>query len=302
MRPVRSLPFDKPGRFYRGNLHTHSNRSDGALGVAETIAAYRDHGYDFVALTDHFREQNGWPLVDTRAFRTETFTTLIGAELHTSAIATGEPWHILAVGLPLDFPRHSTDISGAELAARARDAGAFVAIAHPNWYALGFDAAMSIEAAHAVETYNHGCHVEVDRGDSWYMADLLAVAGRRLSEVATDDAHFKIADYRGGWMNVRAERLDPDLLLAALKAGHFYSSTGPELHDVRVDGDHIHVECSPVRTIAVTGRGARSVQVVAPDGVQSANLPLAKFAGGYCRVTVVDAAGRRAWTNPIWLD
>ena len=26
-----SNPFDQPGRFYKGNLHTHSNTSDGQL-------------------------------------------------------------------------------------------------------------------------------------------------------------------------------------------------------------------------------------------------------------------------------
>jgi hypothetical protein len=28
---MHALPFDKPGRFYRGNLHTHSTRSDGTM-------------------------------------------------------------------------------------------------------------------------------------------------------------------------------------------------------------------------------------------------------------------------------
>lgn len=306
---MNDLPFDKPGRFYRGNLHMHSTHSDGVLSVADAIAAYRDHGYDFVSLTDHFMVRYSWPLIDTRDYRTDTFTTLIGAELHTSQISTGEPWHILAVGLPLDFPQHSTELTGAELAARAREAGAFVAIAHPNWYALSYDEAKSIEAAHAVETYNHGCVVEVDRGESWHIADMLAVAGRRLTAVATDDSHFKAAsspgglvDYRGGWVQVRAERLDPDRLLESLKAGHFYSSTGPELHDVRIEGDRIRISCSPARAIIVTGRGARAVRLNVPEGAESADLSLEKFAGGYCRVTVVDAQGRRAWTNPIWLD
>lgn len=301
---MESLPFAKPGRFYRGNLHTHSTLSDGALALADAVAAYRDHGYDFVAITEHFWERHGWPLADTRAFRTGSFSTLIGAELHTAAISTGEPWHLLAVGLPLDFPRHSASLSGAALAARAREAGAFVAIAHPHWYALRYDEAMAIEAAHAVEVFNYGCQVEVDRGESWHLADQMLAAGRRLSAVATDDAHFKIADYRGGWVQVRAASPDPDALLAALKAGCFYSSSGPELRDVRVEGGRIRVACSPVRAIAVTGRGARSVRLTVPSGqtVSEADLSLEKLAGGYCRVTVVDAQGGRAWTNPIWLD
>jgi predicted metal-dependent phosphoesterase TrpH len=304
MPGVRSLPFDKPGRFYRGNLHMHSTHSDGALGAAEAIDAYRNHGYDFISLTDHFMERYGYPLIDTRAHRTATFTTLIGAELHTAAISTGEPWHILAVGLPLDFPRNPTTMSGAELAARAREAGAFVAVAHPNWYALRYDEAMSIEAAHAVEIYNHGCHVEVDRGESWHVTDQMLCAGRRLTAVATDDSHFKVVDYRGGWVQVKAESLDPDALLAALKAGHFYSSTGPRLTDVRLEGGRIRVACSPARAIVVSGRGARSVRLVAPPGetVADADLSLEKIGDGYCRVTVVDAQGGRAWTNPIWAD
>lgn len=34
------LPFDKPGRFYRGNLHCHSSRSDGALDPEAVAALY----------------------------------------------------------------------------------------------------------------------------------------------------------------------------------------------------------------------------------------------------------------------
>jgi predicted metal-dependent phosphoesterase TrpH len=50
-------PFDLPGRFWRGNLHTHSNDSDGALSPSETARVYREAGYGFVAITDHFRPE-----------------------------------------------------------------------------------------------------------------------------------------------------------------------------------------------------------------------------------------------------
>ena len=38
------------------------------------------------------------------------------------------------------------------------------------------------------------------------------------------------------------------------------------------------------------------------DGVTEAELSLEKFRGSWCRLTVVDAQGRGAWSNPIWLD
>lgn len=40
---------------YRGDLHTHSNRSDGREAPAVVAANYRKAGFDFLALTDHHR-------------------------------------------------------------------------------------------------------------------------------------------------------------------------------------------------------------------------------------------------------
>ncbi len=299
---MNQLPFDKPGRFYRGNLHTHSTRSDGKLSPAEVIAAYRDHGYDFLAITDHFLESYHFPIVDTREFRTSTFTTLLGAELHAPRIELGVNWHILAVGLPLDFAPTGEAETGPTLARRAADAGAFVGIAHPAWYGLTLADALSLDAAHAVEIFNQTCATYNDRGDSWYMEDMLLAQGHRLLAYAADDAHFSTrADYRAAWIQVRSESLDPDALLAAIKAGHFYSSQGPEIRDVRLDGERVQVTCSPAQSIFVAGRASAARYETGP-GIARCEFPIGSFAGSYCRVTVVDAAGRRAWTNPIWLD
>ncbi len=51
---LRDPAFTAPGQFWRGNLHTHSTRSDGILSPEEVCRRYRDEGYDFLALTDHF--------------------------------------------------------------------------------------------------------------------------------------------------------------------------------------------------------------------------------------------------------
>jgi hypothetical protein len=133
---VRNLPFDKPGRFYRGNLHAHSSDSDGTRLPEELARLYREAGYDFLAITDHFRERYGFPVTDTRPYRREGFTTLLGAELHAPETGLSVDWHILAVGLPPDFPPRGPSEGGPDLARRAVEAGAFVGIAHPAWYGL----------------------------------------------------------------------------------------------------------------------------------------------------------------------
>jgi predicted metal-dependent phosphoesterase TrpH len=307
---TQHLPaFTAPGRFWRGNLHTHSTRSDGLLPPEEVCRRYRAEGYDFLALTDHFVGRFGYPIVDTRAFRTNSFTTLLGAELHSGAMANGELWHILAVGLPEDFaPSNSPDFrpvagqeSAPDLAARAVAAGAFVAIAHPQWSGLTLADARSITSAHAVEIYNHGCAEGCDRGDGFGIADLLLTEGRRLSLIATDDAHFAEPDHFGGWVMVKAPANEPGALLAALKAGHFYSSQGPELRDVRITADAVEVECSAVRSVILQGAGT-AAKAVHGHSMTTARVPLDRFrASPWLRVTVIDQAGRRAWSNPWFL-
>ena len=95
--------FSKSGQFFKGNIHTHSNRSDGALSPEEVCRRYKEAGYDFISISDHFIGTFDYPLVDTREMRDKNFTTLIGAELHSGKMENGELWHLLAVGLPLDF-------------------------------------------------------------------------------------------------------------------------------------------------------------------------------------------------------
>jgi hypothetical protein len=292
--------FQRQGRFFRGNLHTHSTRSDGAL-APETVAThYRDAGYDFLALTDHFLPRYEFPIVDTRPFRTNRFTTLFGAELHAPANSHGEAWHILSVGLPEDFAPTAADETGVGLARRAVDAGAFVAIAHPQWSSLTVEDGRSLPMAHAVEVYNHGCALESGRGDGAALLDQLLNEGRSIFAIATDDAHFRFDDACGGWVMVKAEANEPEELLAALKAGRFYSSQGPEIHAAEIAGGALHVECSPATSIAAVGRGQRAVHIYGRQMTRG-ELPLEKFAGDWFRFVVADAAGRWAWSNPIRL-
>ncbi len=299
-----------PGRFWRGNLHGHSTLSDGVLPPEEVCRRYRAEGYDFIALTDHFVGAFGYPVADTVPFRTNRFTTILGAELHSGAMANGELWHILAVGLPPDFaPSHTPAFhpvegqeTGPEIARRAAEAGAFVAIAHPQWSGLTLDDARSLApVAHAVETYNHGCAMGCDRPDGFHTLDLLLSEGFRLTLVATDDSHFYEPDHFGGWVMVRAEANEPQALLDALKAGTFYSSQGPEIQAVEVSGGMVRVASSAVSSIIVSGQGTASKGVHGHSMTRS-EMPLDRLGGSpWLRVTVIDRAGRRAWTNPVWL-
>ncbi len=314
---MNRLPFSMPGRFWRGNLHTHSNRSDGQLTPAETVAWYRDNGYDFVALTDHFLPRFGYPITDTRSMRSGAFTTLIGAEMHAPRTQVGNLWHIVTAGLPLDFARTAPGETGPQLAARAAASGAFVIVAHPAYYGLTVADIETMNAAHALEIYNGASALAYEMGDSGHILDVVISRGRRIDACATDDAHFghpefpQYPDHGLGWVQVRAEENDPDALVAALKAGHFYASEGPELLDVSIDRDEVVVASSPVMKVIVSAGGER-YECRYGLNLTETHVPLTFFhnaafevdpaLGTYFRVTVVDADGKRAWTNPIWLS
>ena len=50
---LTQTPRSAKGRWYKGNLHTHTLNSDGDSTPHEVATWYREHGYQFLVLTDH---------------------------------------------------------------------------------------------------------------------------------------------------------------------------------------------------------------------------------------------------------
>lgn len=295
-------PFQSPGRFWRGNIHTHSTASDGCLSPEAVCAVYKNAGYDFLCISDHFMERFGYPLTDATRFDTETFVTIRGAELHAGRIESGEPWHLLGIGLPADFAPPSPGESGPSMAARALAAGAFVAAAHPSWYRAGQEEIESLGPIHAVETWNATSAGLNDRPDSWYLLDRLVGAGGRYTACAGDDAHFtrERDDALRAWVRVKAEVLSAGAVVEALKRGAYYSSTGPELQSLTLDhSGQLAVKCSPAAWAFASGLGSR-VASARGDESTAFELDISGFDSQWCRLTVIDRNGGRAWSNPIW--
>jgi hypothetical protein len=301
------LKDGREGRFFRGNLHCHSDRSDGLLEPEEVVAAYRGAGYDFLCLSDHFEEEYGWRVTDSRPLRAENFTTILGAELSSAAWDERDCYWVTAAGLPPDFGAPPPD-DHPEAIRRAADIGALVVMLHPglnNLPLAATDRLPALDAVHAVEVYNHNAAMAAtsDRAHGAYMLDGLLEQGHRLLVNAGDDAHFgHPLDRFGGWMEVHCDRLDPEALLGSMKAGRYYSTQGPALREMLVDGDRLRVASSDAYAITLTGGGDRwqSGQERTGEPITEAEFDLVPFRGSYCRVTVVDPAGRRAWGNPVW--
>jgi DNA polymerase (family 10) len=56
-----ALPRLVSDRHIRGDLHTHSTWSDGSDPIADMVAAAGQHGYEYIAITDHFERAAASP-------------------------------------------------------------------------------------------------------------------------------------------------------------------------------------------------------------------------------------------------
>src|SRR3954453_851093 len=292
---MRPAAFASSGEWFRGNLHTHSDRSDGMAPVEQVIAEYRAAGYDFLVLTDHFEARWGWTVTDTTAARDGSFTTLLGAELSSADWDDEDVFWVNAIGLPADFPAPAPGEPYAALIHRAARAGAYNVLLHPGLTNfLDFDR-LPARDLHAVETFNvNAAHSWPDQAEGRYAVDALLARGHRLHVAVGDDAHWLHRwDRFRAWVQVRAERLEPEALLQALHAGAYYSTQGPRIEHVSVDGDRVHVTCSPARAIALTGIPGWRPDVAEGDPtLEEAVLDLGKLASPYWRLTVTAEDGR----------
>lgn len=287
-------PFVMPGRWLKGNLHTHTTRSDGEVDADERIAAYREAGYDFIALTDH-------SIVSNEAGKsTDEFLVIDGVECHVNEPESGEVYHIVGLnvppGLPLEDPMAVEEIKRVLV-----DAGALVVLAHPYWSGNTVQRMLGVlDGLFAIEVFN-ATTCSTGKGTARVHWDDLLDWGARVCGLAVDDAHGTEHDVFKGWVMVRAPSLDAASVLAALSAGAFYSTTGPRIEEVVFDGGRIRVRCSPATSITFMAQRYHGRRFVAGRG-KRLHEALYALEGEerYVRIEVADAGGGTAWTNPIY--
>jgi hypothetical protein len=69
---------------------------------------------------------------------------------------------------------------------------------------------------------------------------------------------------------------------------------------VELSGDAVHVASSACVTVIAQGAGTAAVARHGASMTRT-TVPAGRLQGSpFVRVTVVDAAGRRAWSNPVW--
>jgi hypothetical protein len=303
-------PFAEPGAWLRCALHAHTTNSDGDLTPSLLVSHYERAGFDVLAITDHW--------VRTAEPSTEGLLVLPATELDASMGEAGREAHVLGYGIESDpvepgseFPSLSETVSWIE------GAGGVPYLAHPYWSGLRVEEFAGCDGLLGLEVYNAGCELEVGRGFAGvHWDDALETDGRVWFGIAADDSHHPGLDSSLAWTWLKASDRTPEAVLGALRAGAFYSSTGPAIEELTVEDGVVELRTTPARSVVLMTGRTRGASVNAgrsgysyrgevlgrgeDGGITAARLSAPRQAP-YGRIEVTDENGGRAWTNPLWI-
>ncbi len=287
--PRLDNPYRFRGRWYKGAFHIHTTSSDGKITPRQAVSRYAARGCRIVGISDH-------------GHVTRIPPRLFPKVLLIPNVEVAWP-HLLLIGTK-GRGRYDFRSPRKAIAAGKRD-GCFIVMCHPEWSNHTMAELRRLKGAHAVEAYNHGCEYENATGFSVAQWDMLLREGRKLWGFADDDAHFSTwsPEYDGGWVMVRAPALARGAVIRALKAGSYYSSQAPVLGEISVRGGIIRLSCSPVREVRAVADGVGS------GAVLHSRRPRTRWAidvrkwwiKSYLRIELMDARGRKAWLNPMYV-
>ena len=309
--PVAAAQNPPTLQWYKGNTHAHTIESDGDSPPEVVASWYRDHGYNFLVITDH----NILVAVDglnAKLAKPGTFIVIKGEEV-TNRLGD-KAVHVNGLDTSARIGAQ-TGTTVVELAQKSVDAirreGGVPHINHPNFsWALTPDQIGQVRNNKLFEIYNGHPMVNNEGGGdapgleaAW---DSILTGGILLYGIAVDDAHtFKelgdrdLAGPGRGWVVVRAASLEARPILEAMERGDFYASTGVELTDYEVTPKAMTITVKPNAfaryRVHFIGRGGVLLKEVA--ATPSATY---EFRGdeGYVRAKVLDSNGRVAWLQP----
>jgi hypothetical protein len=308
--------------WYRGNVHTHTNWAAPDV----VVRWYREHGYQFVVLTD----LNYWtPVAGLKALFDAPGRFLVMPGIELSVGPGSRIVDVNGLGVTRFVPAAGGDtvpviLDGAALG--IREAGGVPVVAHPNltWAITAADLLATDASGGPLlfEVWNSepgmnnlGGGGRPSTEEIW---DAVLSAGRIAYGVAADDSHHFHGEFGRdranpgrAWIMVRTASLTSEALLAALAGGDFYSTTGVELQDYQTDATGIRLALSDAsrdlgwskpgsnptlyRTFFV-GEGGRVLEL------DTSLAPSYRFRGdeAYVRARVESSDGGVAWTQPVF--
>ena len=278
--------------WYRGNSHTHSQLSDtGSADDTATIAGwYKNAGYDFLIISDHNDDVATKQIFCHDELSTSTFLMLCGSELSYST-------HTLAFNID-QFIKGETSLQDA--VTRTLNGGGVPIVNHPYDSGVTATKFLATNGLNHFEVVNGGRLDQTPYHEALWDAILSAANGRIAYAVASDDNHSCSSCVGRGWIMVKAPALTKQDIEDNLRSGNFYATTGILLNDYIVDkqANTITVDSQNGETITFIGNNGSVLSTVQGKVATYHVVGTEK----YVRVKITNAAGKAAWTQPVYVS
>jgi hypothetical protein len=309
--PQTFKPSSPAGVWYKGQLHTHTLNSDGDSTPDDVVRWYREHGYNFVVITDHNYLTNVDGLNALHG-ADDKFQVIKGEEV-TDRFGD-KPIHVngLDPAALIKPPGGHSVVSMVQNMIDAIAAARGVpSVNHPNYgWAISADELAQLQRTRLFEVFNGHPLVNNAGGggvpgleETW---DRILSSGKLLYGIAVDDAHYfkrpedtTVPRPGFGWVYVRAQRLEARAVVDALERGDFYSSTGVELQSLDASPKALTV------AVKVDRLSKYRIQFIGRQGgvlsEMTATPATYTFKGdeGYVRAKVIESNGKVAWIQPV---
>ena len=283
--------YDCSGKWFKGNLHLHTTRSDGRLNLAEASAYYAEHGYDFISITDHRVPFIGAELGDQLPIMILDGIELAGKDYQ------GSYYHVVCIG---GVDGISKDMALMEALEKARSQGSFLIWAHPHLCGNTVAAGLCHEF-NGIEVYNHIAEMYFGKGNGAFHWDSILEQQPDMLGLATDDNHFfkGCPPQIGGWIMVNTPELSPEAIMTSIRKGNFYSSTGPDFKWMYIEkGNQVVAETSPIVHARLIGPPTKGEWKTKVDNMTKINFRIPDD-WAFARLEIEDAFGKKAWSNPL---
>jgi hypothetical protein len=285
-------PYDEKGMgpciWVRGNLHSHSTRSDGDRPPQEVMNAFAKLGYQFFALSDHDL------ISDYKDLDPKGMILLMGNEV------TANGRHILQIGSPKRIEPWN---DRQKVIDEINQEGGIAILNHPSWGDLynhfTYEQLFEFQNYTGIEIFN-GCCLE-HPGSAYAVEkwDRLLSAGKKAWAFANDDSHHDYNDGRG-WNVVRVQKaqVTAQSILEAFRKGSFYASTGVDFETIEVEGLRLRAFAPNAQAIEVVADYGRTVAFVSGNRIE---FDVAPLQSAYIRLQAYGLKGQCAWTQPFFI-
>lgn len=321
---------------YKANLHCHSTCSDGKKTPEELKEMYKRNGYSILCISDHEYPKKHTDLADDDFILITGYESYIrpkhkydpyNSEIHINFFSK-DPNNVAMVCFDERYIKY-IPVEALEKLRRvgeenarvyspqyinymlrvAKENGMIATYNHPLWSMENEETVLAYDGFCSMEMCNYSSFVVNRTEYNAGLYDKLLCAGKRLACHSVDDNHNRRGegesgcDSFGGFAMIIPKSFEYGAIVDAIENGEMYSSMGPIIKEVSVEGNKVHIECSKVKHIAAfTGSKNPKCAYAPMDGfITCADFELddkAKF----LRVSITDEAGRHADTRGFMCD